>query len=534
MPRKRWKFAVLFKGHKIDSKDMLKNALFFSRNVLFITLFFLASNLNGQDETELLQIESGEVDTIDITARSVRSTEKDVMDRISALSGCMPMVYNSVVRSYINTYVYRKRQKTEAMLGKRLLYFTLFERALKENGMPHDLKYLSVVESALNPSIVSSAGATGLWQFMPETGSEYGLKINSTVDERSNPAKATEAAMRYLKRLYDQYGDWALALAAYNSGPTRVNNAIKRSHSRNFWKLQRYLPKETANYVPAFIAASYICTFFTLHGIEPEYPELDKQLTTFMKVFDSMSFRDIADATGLEYSVVKELNPGFKKDYIPGSTEGHFVCIPNRVLPSFLKYLNRLSGRNYTAEIAQDNYIPDDLPENAKYYLTSYRSEKGEWLDDLAAVFGCSSAHLKAWNNLESNYLNQNTTIKIWHPVTVLERNKIQLSAPPKSKPNSGNSNAPHTAPKPAGEMPITVDPKVGNAPVKTTPAAPQVAQAPAADPTANVKYVWHVVKKKESLHDIAKEHQVTVDDIKKLNSFKTLTVGMKLKIKPE
>lgn len=244
--------------------------------ICFVTLFSFIScfSVSAQESSET---NSGLLEQINETQSEsiIGFSESEVSERLSYLTGCTPLNYNAVVRAYLQTYLYKKPEKTRDMLSKAGMYFHIFEAELKANGMPEDLKYLSVTESALNPLAVSRCGATGLWQFMPATGSEYGLEQNSAVDERSNPVEATRAALKYLKRLYGMYNDWALALAAYNSGPGNVNRAIKRGHSRNFWVIQKYLPQETRNYVPAFVSATYICNFYMMHNLMPDYPDLD-------------------------------------------------------------------------------------------------------------------------------------------------------------------------------------------------------------------------------------------------------------------
>jgi len=213
-------------------------------------------------------------------------TDSEIRDRLSRItSSVAPPRFTSVVKSYINTYTVKKRQHTEAMLGRISIYFPMFEKYLSENNLPVDLKYLSIVESALNPKAVSRSGAVGLWQFMPPTGKENGLKINSTVDERRDPHKSTLAAAKYLKKQYKRYNNWELALAAYNGGPGRVNRAIKRGRSKNFWRIKRYLPKETQNYVPAFIAATYVVNYYPEHNLVPVYPEIDLQMTELIKIY---------------------------------------------------------------------------------------------------------------------------------------------------------------------------------------------------------------------------------------------------------
>ncbi|MFM8488513.1 MAG: lytic transglycosylase domain-containing protein, partial [Bacteroidota bacterium] len=285
---------------------------------MLLSLFRTGVAQSQSEETVI-----GELEVIEDTITSLAEkgdgflTGDELLSRLESVGSCVDLRVTDVVRGYIRNYVNRNSEKASMMLGRRLTYFPLYEEKMREYGVPEDLKYLSVVESALNAKAVSRVGATGLWQFMPSTGGEYGLHTNSAVEDRSNPVKSTDAAARHLRDLYKMFDDWALALAAYNSGAGRVNSAIKRAGSRDFWQIQKFLPLETRNYVPAFIAATYLCNFYYLHGVSSYDPDLDLQLTGYINVYEGISFQDIADATGISAEVVKELNPGFKRDYVP-------------------------------------------------------------------------------------------------------------------------------------------------------------------------------------------------------------------------
>ncbi|MGB1217331.1 MAG: lytic transglycosylase domain-containing protein, partial [Saprospiraceae bacterium] len=233
------------------------------------------------------------------------------------------------VKSYVRTYTQRRRESTEVMIGRSAIYFPIFEKHLREAGLPTDLKYLPIVESALKPEARSPVGAGGLWQFMPSTGKMYGLKINSYVDERSDPNKASKAAADFLGDLYRQYGDWALVLAAYNAGPGRVNKAIRKGKSKNFWKIQKYLPKETQNYVPGFIAATYLMQNYEAHGMTAVMPEYDLQVTETTQIYSDMTFEKIAEVSRTPYYIVKALNPSYKKEIIKANAEeGAYLILP--------------------------------------------------------------------------------------------------------------------------------------------------------------------------------------------------------------
>ena len=419
------------------------------------------------------------------------------------------------VKGYINTYSLVKTEKTKGMLGRRLTYFPLFEQKLKEYGLPTDLKYLSVVESALNPKAVSKVGATGLWQFMPSTGSDYGLRNNSVCEDRSDPVKSTDAAARYLKSLFNQYNDWALALAAYNSGPGRVNSAIKRSHSTNFWVLQRYLPEETRNYVPAFIAATYICNYYQVHGMQPNDPDFDEQLTSYITVYEGMSFRAISEATGISYSIIKELNPGYKRDYVPPTVEGHYVILPQRVMPAYVRYLNTLGSRNYQLE-NNDSYYAGSETGDGRYWKSSVSVQAPEHINDFAAKFGCNGEHLKAWNKLNSNYVTAGQTLSLWHPVFVQKHQGGRIQAP--VQPQDKNKK-PEIA-LAAGKKPNASSDEVLSAPVFKR------------DESQPTQYQYHTVQRNESLEDVARQYATSVESLRKMNNLETVKVGMRLKIR--
>lgn len=442
-----------------------------------------------------------------------RLTEAELRERLSYLSGCLDLRVHPVVKGYISTYTVQKPEKARIMLGKRLTYFPLFEQKLREYGLPTDLKYLSVVESALNAKAVSRVGATGLWQFMPATGSDYGLRSNSAVEDRSNPVKSTDAAARYLKALFNEYHDWALALAAYNSGQGRVDGAIRRSGSRDFWVLQRFLPKETRNYVPAFIAATYICNYYQMHGLQPVEPDIDEQLTSYIKVYDGISFRDIAAATGLSYNTIKNLNPGFRRDYVPPTNDGHYVIVPDRVMPAFVRYLNSLSSRNYTFE--NSNLDAGGDMGDGRYWPSFVNVTQAEHIDDFAQKFGLSGVHLKSWNKLASNFVYAGTTLKIWHPVYVLKHTPGRIEAPiqdqKKSKKTQQIPGSYETGAVPASTaMPIT-------------PPKPRV-----------ITYQFHTVRRNESQEDIARQYGTTVESLRRLNALDQYKVGMRLKVREQ
>lgn len=397
--------------------------------------------------------------TIDLTAQTYQNntaypssnyvripsyTDGELRNRISQMmSTVIPPRFDNVVKSYINTYTVKKRQRTEGMLGRSVMYFPIFEKYMREQNMPLDLKYLSVVESALNPNAVSRSGAVGLWQFMPPTGKERGLRINSTVDERRDPNKSTKAALNYLSALYRKFGNWPLALAAYNGGPGRVSRAVKRGRSKNYWRIRKYLPKETRNYVPAFIAATYIMHYYQLHNLQPHYPEYDLQYTSAIKVYRNISFKEIERITGTPRYIIEELNPSYKKAYIPHNRRGNFLILPQAKMGAMLSHLGRPDGSPVfniasssipapSGGVKRMNTKPAFVPvwNKDEYIKTTYTTKEGDNLDLLAKVFNCKPESIRFWNSLSSNSLRKGQEIVLYYPKKNKAENFSLVSIP--------------------------------------------------------------------------------------------------------
>ena len=255
-------------------------------------------------------------------------SREEYIDRLQRMPTVMEMPYNEVVRSCIDRYVVRLRRQVSYMLGASNFYMPIFEEALDAYQLPLELKYLPIIESALNPTAVSRAGATGLWQFMIGTAKMYNLEVNSLIDERRDPVKSSYAAAHFLSDLYKVFGDWNLVIAAYNCGPENVNKAIRRSGGvRDYWKIYPYLPKETRGYVPAFIAANYAMTYYCEHGICPMGTKLPLKTDTVM-IDRNIPFSQFASVCNLDIDMLRALNPVYKRDVVPGRTEPSPIRLP--------------------------------------------------------------------------------------------------------------------------------------------------------------------------------------------------------------
>lgn len=278
-----------------------------------------------------------------------RTYEKEVyIDRLKRLPNIMEMPYNEIVQKFIDRYTGRLRRSVSYMLGASNFYMPIFEDALMAYDVPLELKYLPVIESALNPKATSRVGAAGLWQFMPSTGKQYGLEINSLVDERRDPVKSSYAAARFLRDLYKIYGDWSLVIAAYNCGPENVRKAIQRSNGKaDYWSIYPYLPRETKGYVPAFIAANYVMAYYCDHNICPMRTTLPAKTDT-VTVTRDVHLKQIADVCGVSLDELRALNPQYRRDIVNGNSKPSAIRLPISVVNSFIS--NEDSIYNYQAD----------------------------------------------------------------------------------------------------------------------------------------------------------------------------------------
>lgn len=331
--------------------------------------------------------------------------------RLYNLPTVMELSYNQVVKKHIEMYSVRRRDQVSYMLALGEYYFPMFEEALDKEGMPLELKYLPVIESALNPTAVSRAGATGLWQFMLQTGKGYGLEINSLVDERRDPYKSTQAAVKYLKDLYTIYGDWSLVIAAYNCGPGNVNKAIARSGGkRDYWEIYDRLPRETRGYVPAFIAANYIMNHYTDHNICPAHSYSSTLALDTVHVSEQIHFEQIANVLNIPVSEIVRLNPQYKKNYIPGD-KTYALVLPTEKMYTYIDQNDSIKNYNrdkyFTHRIYTDGYLDGTYSSiNGNTEDLYYTVKKGDNLSSIARRNGTTVSRIKSWNGMTSDRLS--------------------------------------------------------------------------------------------------------------------------------
>ena len=330
--------------------------------------------------------------------------EEVYWNRLSKLPCIIPMDYNHLVRSCIDLYANRRRDLVRYMLGMADLYFPIFEQILDLYSLPLEFKYLAVVESALNPTALSSAGAAGLWQFMLPTGKIYNLEINSLIDERLDPIKATHAACKYFMDMYAVYGDWHLVLAAYNCGPGNVNRAIRRSGGKtNFWEIYPNLPRETRSYVPLFIAATYIMNYHCEHNLCPMQTSLSMATDTIM-VHQMLHFQQVSEILDLDIEFVRMLNPQYKRDIIPGNLTPSVLKLPIAATYEFIDkedtlYLHKMEELlSHCIPVETDEFGNLISNETIKHTVVA-----GENLNTIANRYGVTAQNLRTWNGLRSN-----------------------------------------------------------------------------------------------------------------------------------
>ncbi|MHA6278981.1 lytic transglycosylase domain-containing protein [Salinimicrobium sp. CAU 1759] len=311
--------------------------------------------------------------------------------------------YNPLLENVIKSYLKRNKKGMERLMALSTYYFPLFEQKLDHYNIPLEIKYLAIVESALNPRARSRVGATGLWQFMFATGKMHGLDVSSYVDERMDPVLATEAAAQYLSTLYRVFEDWDLVLASYNSGPGNVSKAIRRSGgSTNYWNLRPYLPRETAGYVPAFLATMYIFEYAEEHGFQPPHPRTTYFETDTIHTKKMLTFEQISQVTGVEREMLQFLNPSYKLDVIPFIEDKKYsLRLPRNRTGLFVNNENAIYGYAEALEEKKE----ETHTELVKAEAIRYRVRRGDYLGKIAERYGVGVSQLKQWNNLRSNNL---------------------------------------------------------------------------------------------------------------------------------
>ena len=343
--------------------------------------------------------------------------------RLAALHTVIPMTFNSEVRSYIRFYLRYMSRRLDVMLSLGQYFHPMFEDALSRYGVPEELKYLTIVESAMNPMATSRVGAAGLWQFMYSTGKLYGLEVNSVVDERRDVYKSTYAAAHFISDLHGVFDDWTLAIAAYNCGPGNINKAIARSGGkRNFWEIYYFLPRETRGYIPAFIAVTYVMNYYQEHGLRPVAVKVPVRTDTVMVERDVL-LQFVEEMTGVDDEELRTLNPQYRADYIPGSTGRYPLCLPTTKMELFIANQDSIYARSLDSLSRRPQSVEPERGRGGdrgkvksgkkggegKYHTV----RKGETLSSVARQYGLTVQKLKKMNGLRRDQINVGQRLKV-------------------------------------------------------------------------------------------------------------------------
>ncbi len=435
------------------------------------------------------------------------------IERIAAINSPMPYTYNSIVKSHIELYTIRRRELVQNMLGLSEYYFPMFEQELDARQMPLELKYLPIIESALNPRAYSRAGASGLWQFMYYTGKQYGLTINSYVDERRDPYKSTVAAIDFLDDLYAIYKDWFLVIAAYNCGPGNVNKAIRRSGGhRDFWKIYYHLPRETRGYVPAFIAATYSFMYAKEHHLYAN-PNNLPSITDTISISKPLHFKQVAKKLNVKVDYLRSLNPQYRKDLIPAGNNfalrlaindaSNFAAIEDSIY-DFQRDTYFVNGQS-TVKPQYTAYTPDTPKNKATVY---YTVKSGDAVGLIADWYDVRTSDLRYWNNIRRNLIRSGQKLRVYVPKDKTEYySRInEMSYADKQKLNSKTATTNSATPKKNGPI--------------------------------DANYEYYTVRSGDNLWTIAEKYNnISNKDLMKLNGLSEsskLWIGQKLKIRPK
>ena len=426
------------------------------------------------------------------------------IDRIKKMNSFITLPYNDIVRNYIILYSEKMPTKMSSILGLSKYYMPIFDEVFDRYNMPEELKAMAVIESALNPLAVSRAGAKGMWQFMYSTAKIYGLTINSFVDERLDPVKSAEAAARYLKDSYEIFGDWNLAIASYNCGAGNVNKAIRRSGGkRAFWDIWPYLPRETRGYVPAFVGALYTMTYYKEHGIRPSVIQMPEHIDTF-KVNKMLHFGQINELTGVPMDQIKNLNPQYKHQIIPGNEKEYILRLPYKYTNAYIEHEDSI--HTYKADVFFNPVTIKKIKDGGDGERIVYKVKSGDYLGKIAGKYRVSVAQIKRWNNLKSNDIRVGQKLIIYRGGNAPSASASASASASTSASASGSKSA-GSATASAGTKTSSIDP--------------------------NADYTIYTVKDGESLYLIAKKFPgVSAQNIMDFNRIgSNIKPGMKLKI---
>ncbi len=454
-----------------------------------LNIWYLHRQVNADNVNE-----SYDMDSVHFTSNV---SDEILQSRLESMNSFITLPYNETVRNYMVLYSEKMPTKMSNIMSLCQYYMPIFEETFSKYDLPDELKYVAIIESALNPVAVSRAGAKGMWQFMTKTAKSYGLEINSFVDERLDPFKASDAAARYLEDSYRLFGDWNLAISSYNCGPGNVNKAIRRSGSRDFWSVYDYLPRETRGYVPAFVGAMYAIKYSKEYGLAANGVQMPVQVDTF-EIRKNLHFEQISDLVGISVQELENLNPQYIKDVIPGDSKPYILRIPFNYTSAFIANEDSIYTHR-ASELLNPQTLLSSKPSQRETRSGSssssstriaYKVRSGDNLGKIAARHHVTVNQIKSWNHLKS------TTIRVGQTLY------IYSSSTPSKSTSASASKAPSATSKPA---------------------------------TSSGQATTYKVKQGDSLYKIAKRYGTTADRLMKYNGISSkLKIGQIIKIPPK
>ena len=509
-----------------------------------LNLWYVHNRVNSEDISEY------DMDSVRFESNV---PDEVYIERIRQMNSFITLPYNDIVKNYIILYSEKMPTKMANILGLSKYYMPIFEEILNRYDMPEELKAMAVIESALNPTAVSRAGAKGMWQFMYATAKMYGLHIDSFVDERLDPVKSAEAAAQYLQDSYEIFGDWNLAIASYNCGAGNVNKAIRRSGGkRAFWDIYPYLPRETRGYVPAFVGALYAMTYYKEHGIKPEAVEMPAHVDTF-KITRMLHLKQVSDLTGAPLDELKNLNPQYSHNIIPGNSKEYILRLPYNYTNAFID--NEDSLYRHKADEYFNPVTLKKIQDGADGERIVYRVKSGDYLGRIASRHRCTVAQIKRWNNLSSN------NIRVGQRLVIYRGGSAPASA--SSSSSASSSTTSQSTPAPANATTYTVKSgdvlgkiaerhgctaaqlkawnnltsnniRVGQKLIVSAAASSSSAQSTPAAAAQSGEYTTYTIKSGDSFYSIAKNYPgVSAQDITNFNGLSSSKIkpGMTIKI---
>ena len=473
------------------------------------------------------------------------------IERLKKMNSFISLPYNDIVKNYIILYSEKMPTKMAHMLGLCQYYMPIFDETFNKHDLPEELKAMAIIESAMNPLAVSRAGAKGMWQFMYATAKMYGLHIDSFVDERMDPFKAADAAARYLHDAYEIFGDWNLAIASYNCGAGNVNKAIRRSGGkRAFWDIWPYLPRETRGYVPAFVGALYAMTYYKEHGIKPEAIEMPIHVDTF-KINKQLHLKQVAELTGAPLEELKNLNPQYRHDIIPGNSREYILRLPYTYTNAFIEHEDSVYTHKYD-EFFNPTTIKK-IQDGADGERIVYVVKNGDYLGRIASRNRCTVAQIKRWNGLKSNNIRVGQRLVIYRggggPSTSSSSSSTTAAASSSSSSSTQSSAPTGTYTVKSGDTLSGIATRHGvtvnqlkqwngltsnNIRVGQKLKLNSSSSASSASASSSGDYSTYTVKSGDSLYSIAKNYSgVSAQDIMNFNGMSSSNIkpGMKIKI---